>query len=52
MESHNTTKILRSMDRAIIRKAALEGGWYNKPKVQVHKNAKAYSRKRKHRDVN
>lgn len=39
---------LRSMDRALLREQAIEGGWYNKPKVQVHKDKKSYSRKPKH----
>lgn len=39
---------LRAMDRALVREQALEGGWYGKAKVQVHKNKKGYSRKEKH----
>jgi len=39
---------LRAMDRALVREQALEGGWYGKTKVQVHKNKKGYSRKEKH----
>ena len=46
---------LRAMDRALVREQALEGGWYGKAKVQVHKSPKDYNRKPKHRkgyDVN
>lgn len=39
---------LRSMDRALIREQALEGGWYGRAKHQVHKSKKNYSRKEKH----
>jgi hypothetical protein len=39
---------LRAMDRALLREQALEGGWYSRPKHQVHKSKKAYSRKDKH----
>lgn len=40
---------LRSMERALVREQAIEGGWYGKPKVQVHKTKKNYNRKPKHR---
>lgn len=46
---------LRSMDRALVREQAIEGGWYGKAKVQVHKSKKEYKRQQKHRshwDIN
>jgi len=42
-------ELLRSMDRALIREQAIEGGWDGKSKVQVHKSKKDYNRKPKHR---
>ena len=48
MKSDKTIERLRSQDRALIREQAMEGGWYGKAKVQIHKNKKDYSRKEKH----
>jgi len=52
MKADKTIERLRSQDRAFIREQALEGGWYDKPKVQVHKSMKNYTRKPKHRNNN
>ena len=55
MKQHNEIERLRAMDRALIREQAMEGGWYDRAKHQVHKSKKAYNRKEKHKgqyDVN
>lgn len=47
--SKTTKDTLRAMDKALLREQAIEGGFYGKAKVQVHKGAKDYTRREKHR---
>ncbi len=45
-----TKKELLKMDKGIHRQTMLDMGLYNSHKPKVHKNKKAYSRKRKPKD--
>ena len=49
MKAEQTEKTLRSQYGALLREQALQGGWYGRAKVQVHRTEKNYSRKKKHK---